>query len=269
MLSLLAILKRYVHILLFLFYELLAIILIISFNQNQKDIFLYSSNLFSGSILEKTVKAKDYLQLKDSNEDLLKENAKLLGDLINTPRPVQFENLDTSIYSFDVVPARVINNSIRSTRNYFTIDKGTRDGIQENMGVITVSGVAGVVKKVNQKYALVLSLLNVESHVSASLDGYDYFGSTAWNGTSFKNIGLNGIPTHVVIRSGDKVITNGYSTIFPPGLPIGEIQAFDVSKNGVFYDISLEPYTEFSSLGNVYVLKNNFAEERLSLELDD
>jgi len=269
MLSFLSILKRYVHILLFLFYELIAIVLIISFNQNQRDIFLYSSNLFSGSILENTVKAKDYLQLKDSNQDLLKENARLIGDLINTARPVQEENIDSNLYSFEVIPARVINNSIQSTRNYFTIDKGSADGIQEDMGVITVDGVAGVIKKVNQKYALVLSLLNVESHVSASLDGFDYFGSTSWNGNSFKNISLNGIPTHVVIKAGDKVVTNGYSTIFPAGIPIGSIQAHDVSKNGVFYDISLRPFTEFVSLGNVYVLKNNFAEERLSLELDD
>jgi len=269
MLSFLAILKRYIHVLLFLFFELLAFILIISFNQNQREIFLHSSNLFSGSILERTVKARDYLQLKDSNEDLLKENARLLGDLINTPRPVEFEVLDTAKYSFEVVPARVINNSIQSTRNYFTINKGIKDGVEENMGIITVEGVAGVVKQVSENYALALSLLNIESYVSASLEGHDYFGTTTWNGLSFKSVILNGIPTHVVVRSGDKIITNGYSTIFPEGIPIGKIQAFDISKNGVFYDISVEPFTDFTSLGNVYVLKNNFAVERDSIEVND
>jgi rod shape-determining protein MreC len=269
MLSFIAVLKRYIHILLFLFFEFIALFLIVTFNQNQREIFLHSSNLLSGSILERTVRAKDYLQLKESNEDLLKENARLISDLINTPRPVVFETLDTVQYSFDVIPARVINNSIQSTRNYFTINKGLKDGIEENMGVITVAGVAGVVKQVSENYALVLSLLNIESYISTSLEGDEYFGTTTWNGVSFKNVILNGIPTHVVIRPGDKVVTNGFSTIFPEGIPIGSIEAFDVSKNGVFYDISVKPFTDFTRLGNVYVLKNNFALERESLELND
>ncbi len=268
MLSNFSIIKKYSHVALFVFYEIVALFLLINFNSKQKEIFLHSSSLFSGNLLQKSSQVSDFLNLKQSNDDLLAENARLLQELINVPRPA-VPDLDTTGRSFSVVPARVINNSILTTRNFFTIDKGSRDSIKANMGVMTADGVAGVVKQVSEHYATVLSLLHLDCRISASVEGQDYFGSISWDGQSYKRLSLSGIPKHVSLSKGLSIVTNGYSTVFPKGIPIGQIDVYDISKNGVFFDISVEPYTDFSEMGHVYILKDNFADERLSIEVNE
>ncbi len=262
------ILRKYGHILLFLFYEMIAFVLIVNYNVKQKEIFLHSSSLFFGAVSKKSAEVGDYLSLRQSNDELLRENARLLKDLIRIPRILQ-EELDTSRYPYEVIPARVINNSIQTTHNYFTIDKGSNDRVATNMGVITSDGVAGIVTQVSTHYATVLSLLHINSRISASIKEEDYFGTIFWDGKAFDRLSLKGIPKHIKLQNGLIVETNGYSTIFPRGITIGTIRAFNISKNGVFYDISIEPVTDFTKLGHVYVLKNNFAKERLDIESDE
>jgi len=265
---LIAIIQRYAHVILFLIFELIAFILIINFNQKQRDIFIHSSSLFSGTLLKKSAQLGDYLSLQQSNDDLLKENARLLDEIISMPRPA-VESPDSADLAYEVIPAYVISNNITSMRNRVTIDKGLKDSIGAAMGVVTTDGVVGIVKAVNTRYAIIISLLNLDTKVSASIDGADFFGTITWDGLSFQYLKLTGIPTHASIKLGDKIITNGFSTIFPRGIEIGEIRAFDISKNGAFYDISVQPVVDFSSLSHVYILKSTFAEEITALEKDE
>ncbi len=260
--------QRFSHIALFILCELIAFILIINFNQKQRDIFLHSSSLMSGSLLKKTSELKDYMSLQQSNADLLKENARLLQEIISMPRS-EVPTPDSNQLAYDVIPAHVINNSILSIRNHFTIDKGSIDGVQPSMGVVTLGGIAGIVKSVNERYATVISLVNVDVRVSASIADKDYFGTVSWDGQAYSSLILNAIPTHADINIGDKIVTNGYSTIFPPGLDVGEVLSFDINKNGAFYDVAIKPHVDFSSLDYVYVLKGNFAKELISLIEDE
>lgn len=263
-----ALLQRFGHVALFIICELIAFILIINFNQKQKDIFIHSSSLFSGSLLKKSAQIGDYLSLEKSNQDLLKENARLYTEIISMPRQ-EISVPDSNEFSYQVIPAHVINNNISSQRNYFTIDKGSAHGIMPSMGVVTMEGIAGIVKSTSKNYATVLSLLNLDIRVSASLNNENFFGTIIWDGVSFKQLRLIGIPTHAPVKLGDKIVTNGFSTIFPRGLEIGKVMNFDVSKNGALYDIIVESSLDFSGVGHVYVLKGNFAEEITSLEEDE
>ena len=265
---LIAILQRYAHVALFVICELIAFTLIINFNQKQKDIFLHSSSLFSGSILKKSAQLGDYLSLQKSNNDLLNENARLLKEIIEMPSS-QIPESESEQLSFEVIPARVINNSIHSMRNHLTIDRGRLDGVNASLGVTTVEGVVGIVKSANDHYASLLSLLNVDIRISASIVGADFFGTVTWDGRSFDQLKLTGIPIHAPAKTGDMVVTNGYSTIFPKGIEIGRITSINISKNGAFYEIALKPVVDFSSLGHVYVLKGNFTEEILSVQEDE
>ena len=261
-------LQRFGHVAIFIICELIAFILIINFNQKQKDIFIHSSSLFSGSILKKYAQIGDYLSLEKSNQDLLNENARLLKEIISMPRN-QLAMPDSSLFSYDVIPSYIINNSIGSQRNYFTIDKGTADGIEPSMGVVTLDGIAGIVKSTSKNYATVLSLLNLDIRISASIKEKEFFGTISWDGVSFKQLELVGIPTHAPVKLGDKIVTNGFSTIFPRGIEIGIIKKFVISKNGASYDIAVESSVDFSSLGHVYVQKGNFTKEITSLEEDE
>lgn len=265
---LLLIIQRYGHVALFVLCEIIAFTLILNFNQKQKEIFLHSSSLFSGSVLKKTAQLGDYISLQQSNDDLLKENARLLEEIISMPRPKVPEQ-DTSKLNFDVIPARIIKNSILSIRNHLTIDKGMNDGVESSYGVATSDGVVGVVKNVNDEFATVLSLLNVDMRLSASIGDADFFGTITWDGQSYELLKLTGIPLHAPVTIGKVVYTNGYSTIFPRGLKVGQITSFSISKNGAFYDIYVTPTVDFAQLGHVYVLKGNFIEEISTLESDE
>ncbi len=260
--------KGFAHIITFLVCELLAFILIINFNQTQRDIFLHSSSLFSGNLLKTSAQVKDYLSLQQSNDELLAENARLLNEIINMPRseaPVP----DAGQIAYSVIPARIINNNITSVRNLITIDKGSRDSIATSLGVTTPDGIVGIVRTVNHQFSSVISLLNIEIRISASIENENYFGTITWDGKSYKSLSLSGIPIHANFEIGDKVVTNGYSTIFPEGLLIGTIASFDVGKDGAFFEIEVTPSTDFANLDHVYVLKDNFAADIISLNQDE
>lgn len=260
--------QGFTHIFLFLFCELIAFILLVNFNQKQREIFLHSSSIFSGSILRKTAQIGDYMSLQKSNEDLLRENARLLDEIINMPR-ANLEMPDSTVLSYSVIPARIINNNISSLRNLITLDKGQTSGIQSSMGVVTIDGVVGIVRNNNENFSSVLSLLNTVIRVSASVENQNHFGTITWNGYSYNSLSLSGIPIHANISIGDQVVTNGYSTIFPEGLPIGLIKSYDYSKDGAFYEIEVKPHVDFTKIDHVYVLKDNFAKDKISLESNE
>lgn len=219
-------------------------------------------------MLERSAKFSDYLSLDKSNQDLLSENARLLQEIIGMPR-AEAPTLDSSQLQYEVIPATLINNSILSIRNQFTIDKGSLDGIKPAMGVITPDGVVGIIKSVNDHYSIALSLINVDIRVSGSIEGADFFGTISWDGQSFRYLLLKDIPTYADVKIGDQVITNGFSTIFPKGVKIGKVHSFDINKNGAFYDVSVIPEVDFASLRYVYVLKANFAEQMISFTEDE
>ncbi len=261
--------QKYSHIALFIFCEIVAFVLIINFNHKQRDIFMHSSSLLSGKMLETRTDLTDFVTLKTANEDLQDENAKLLQKLIATPATVDSSQVNDSLLTYKVIPAKVINNSIMSLRNHMTIEAGTNKSITPSMGVISADGVVGVVKKVGKNYATILSLLHVDTRISASIKGDNFFGTLSWNGALYSELSLSDIPTHARIAKGDSIVTNGYSTIFPKGIDIGVVKEYSVNKNGAFYDVTVTPSVDFTNLDHVYLLKGTFAEELISLSEDE
>ena len=261
-------LQRFTHVILFIFLEVVAFTLVVNFNQHQKEIFQHSTAILSDNVVKRSAQVVDYLSLQQANDDLLKENARLLNEIINTPLG-DVPNVDTSVFQYDVIPARVIKNSIASLRNTMTLDRGRISGIRSSMGVTSPKGIIGIISNVSDKYATLLSLLHIDTRVSASVENENFFGTVSWNGRSYNSLTLSGIPIHADISIGDRVLTNGYSTIFPKGLPIGEIKSYDFSKDGAFYIIELTPSIDLSNIEHVYILKDNFAEEINSLNLDE
>ena len=118
---------------LFLVLQFICFYCIISFNQDQKKIYLYST------------------QKLNQNRNLAEENAVLLeykfnSNAISKSEPQILDSvLLNTIENFSVIPANIITNSINRPNNLFTINKGSRNGVLPNMGVITTKGVAGIV----------------------------------------------------------------------------------------------------------------------------
>ncbi|MEL6122297.1 MAG: rod shape-determining protein MreC [Bacteroidota bacterium] len=261
--------QKYAHWLTFVLLEIVAFTLIIGFNQSKRDIFLHSSSVYAGSIVKQTAQISDYLRLKDSNEELLAENARLLRELISQPRSAPTTSLDSTEYPYEVMPAYVVNNGILSIRNHFTIDRGRRDGIDKSMGIVTSDGVVGITKQSSNQFTLALSLANTDIRLSATIEDQEYFGTVSWDGGRYDRLRLTGIPKYAPISRGQRVVTNGYSTIFPPGLDIGVVDSYRIDKNGAFYEVTVTPSADVSQLGYVYVLKDNFAAERAAVETNE
>ena len=183
MFTLLQLIRQYAHIILFIFFESVSFYLIITYNKEQKDIFLYSSALFSGAISDKSSKISDYLTLKEDNVRLINENTVLVEELINEKRKSSSKSNGENEDSFDVIPATIINQTIHSSRNYLTLNVGSKQGITKSMGVINQDGIVGIVNDISENYCRVISLLNTKNQPKCQYRRKELFwyDSLAWN----------------------------------------------------------------------------------------
>lgn len=134
------------------------------------------------------------------------------------------------------------------------------------MAVISDQGVIGIVEQVSENYATVMSLLHEESSINASIKGSAYFGSLVWNGKKLDRCQLYDIPKTANIQIGDSIVTGGMSSIFPPGILIGQISQFSVPQNSSFYAIEVSLSNEMPNLSQVYIINHRDQTERRTLE---
>ncbi|SRX54496.1 rod shape-determining protein MreC [Aequorivita sp. CIP111184] len=230
--------------------------------------FISSSNFITGGVYTFRNNIADYLNLGKENEQLLQENLMLRKKLDQFKEVVVFEKLDSTILpnKYKYFTARVINNNYSKTKNQLTIDKGKRDSIRIDLGVISSKGIVGIVSDVSENYATVQSILNTKSRINAKLKKSSHFGSLIWN-TKDPNVAqLIDIPRLAQLEKGDTIITGGRSTIFPEGILIGTVKDFDLDKDDNYYYVNVNLFNDMTSLEHVYLIENNQASEILELE---
>jgi rod shape-determining protein MreC len=271
--SLLRFLAKYHAVFLFVFLEVLSIMMIVRYNNYQHVKFLNSSNRITGSIYNGYWGIAQYFSLKQLNDELAEENAKLRSELmreelskIGTDTPQQ-----DSLYrqNFFFSTAKVINNSVNRVHNYILLNKGSRHGIKPDMGVVSSNGVVGVVTNVSKNYSTVISLLNNRLKISAKIKRNNYFGSLTWNGDDYRKAELDEIPFHVDVAKGDTIVTSGYSAIFPEGLMLGTVSDYSLQGGSNFYKITVNLSVDFKNLVYVDVIQNKTRKEILKLESTD
>lgn len=267
--NLLRFLLRYHFTLLFFLLEVLAFLLILQNNNYQNTRFVEFTRNLEGSFYQKTMKVEQYLNLREKNRQLVKENEKLrnyIATHLNTGKDTFRRQVDTTYdQQYSYLAARVINNSVNKQHNYITLDKGREEGVTPEMGVVSGQGLVGVVRGVSDHFSTAISLLNSELRVSAKLAGSGYYGPLQWNGRDYRYAKLGDIPLHATVSQGDTVMTSGYSAIFPEGVLIGFVEGYE-EKGGRFYEVDVKLSTDFKRLNHVYVVKNLLREEQDSLE---
>lgn len=258
---------KYGNAILFLFLEFICFFLIINFNKSQNEIFLHSANLFSGKVNEEVQKTQDYFTLNAQNDSLLRENAKLLQTIINfrvfdkSNSFQQYESKD-SIVDYELSPSRICGKTIHLRNNHITLCKGAKNGIKKGMGVISSKGIVGIVKEVSDNYAHVITILHSQSKISASLLNRDFHGTLIWNTGDPQILRLITLPKHANVAIGDTLVTSGYSTVFPYGLPIGSVETFDFDQGGNYYDVSIRLFNNISNISHVYLVNFITKEEK-------
>lgn len=230
-----------------------------------KTKYFNSSNYIIGSIFSVQTSIKNYFILEEKNQLLESENKFLQEKIINSS--AYNSNYDsTNNYFFNIIEAEVINNSVRKTKNYITINKGMKDGIKEGMGVISNFGVIGKVKYVSENFSTIISLLNTSFFVSSLIQESNTLSSVNWEGSDPTKLKLLYVPKHLNVEKGSEIITSSFDSIFPSGILIGKVNSINSEVNSNFYDIDILSSQNFYNLSKVYVINNPNYEEKKNLE---
>ena len=234
--------------------------------------YITSSNQISGGIFSKISDFKNYFYLKKRNETLSTENVNLLKTNTNLSlfhqRDTMGQHLMQSLDSngLIVIQAHVINNNYHKRKNTLTIDKGTADGVKTDMGVVSSNGVLGVITHVSQHYCIAQSVLNTSSRVIVKSKNSNHFGTLIWPGEKEDELLLTEIPKIAPINLGDSLVTDGKSTIFPRGWPVGQVIDIQNASAEDYLDIRVKPFTDMTDLYHVYLLQRPDAKEIKELE---
>ncbi len=265
--NLIALIIKYYHTILFLILESVAIFLVVQHNSYQRSVFLGFVENVTGSVQQRVYNVREYLDLKRTNRVLLNENEYLHNTLAECQTRLDrlHTDKDTLNGQYVYLQAEVVNNSTNKQFNYLTVNRGFAHGVQEQMAVISSSGVVGIVVDVAANYSTVLPVLNRRFKLSVKFRKNDFFGSLHWSGDNYRRVALKEIPYHVNVQQGDQIVTSGYSAIFPENIAVGHVIDFDLEE-GNFYDISVSLATDFKKLNHVYIINNVLREEQIEMQ---
>ena len=214
----------------------------------------------------------DYASLRTENRHLAEEILRLTETITRLEEEAAAAAArDSADYTtawrgkYEFIPAEVIKNSVNKQHNSLRIGKCSDDGVRPQTGIITSRGVIGIVDAVSRHYSYAISFLNSDSSISARIGKDGAAGPMAWDGKGSGNALLREIPLQVKFEEGDTVYTSGFSTIFPPDIPIGRITGSRI-VNGATFEIKVSLFQDFSSVRHVCLVRNRDLDEIMSLE---
>lgn len=273
--GLLEFLAKYHHWLTFLLLEVASFVFLFQFNRYQGSVWLTTANAVVGYIDACERDILNYLTLGTVNEQLMRRNLFLEQHNEELSRRLEILTHDSTrtellqaerLRGIKLLPAKVVTNSITRRNNLLTISVGSADGVQTEMGVVSGTGIVGIVYMTSEHYSIVLPLLNSRSNISCRLRGSSYFGYLRWEGDSPLLAVLDDIPLHARFKVGDIVETSGFSSIFPPGLFVGRVKAIGTSDDGLNYKLQVQLGTDLANLQDVSVVLQEFQAEQQELE---
>lgn len=255
----------------FLVLEILCVWLLVQNNQYQGAKFFNSSNALAGNINVRAQNFRDFLSLRETNQRLSEENAFLKKKLEQRNQSLYSLNVreindPVLINRFDFISARVVNNSVHQFKNHLTINKGSKDGIEVGMAVISPDGVVGKIKATSAHFSVVTPILNIDVLTSVQLKRTSHFGTVQWDGASPEYINMLYVPRHVQPLVGDTIVTSGYNAIYPEGILVGTIAEVKLKDEALFHELNVKLSQDFRKLTYVAVVKSNLKVEQEILE---
>ena len=268
--------RKYSNFLFFLLLQITALSFLVRYNNYHEAAFMSVAGDLTGSINQRFSKVGYYFHLKNINEQLAAENARL-NQLLkeNYEIPDKFEKavLDTvqndslrEIRRYTWLGARVVGSTVNTQINFITIHRGLLQEVRPNMGVVSPQGIVGTVVNVSDNYASVMTLLHRQYKVVVKLKNGGERGTVEWDGVNPMIITLKDIPKSAKLQKGDSVVTSPTSSLFPGNLMVGTINEIVEDKSSNFYTLKLKPSTNFFNIEYVYVIANTQYLEQKRLE---
>ncbi|WP_418856123.1 rod shape-determining protein MreC [Prevotella sp.] len=272
--NLLAFLAKYNHWFVFILLEVISFALLFRYNSFQGSVFFSSANAVAGKIYEYRSDVTTFFSMSQNNKRLTERNLMLEQEVKTLSQYIARNNGDSLVLDkyqkqmlkdFRLIPAKVISSSLDKEDNLITLDKGKADGIHEDMGVACGMGIVGVVYMASDHYSIVIPVINKNSNISVTIKKRGYFGILHWKGGPADIAYIDDVPRHAKFALGDYVVTNGYSSIFPPGIMVGKILHVFNSSDGLSYRVQLRLATDFGNLRHVCVIDNTPLKDKAML----
>ena len=238
----------------------IAAILMLSRTSSLQDIWINrASHRVHASIWGGSEQVRNYFTLGKQNRALAQENLEL-SSLVREFSEKDLSYRENHLYdsrtgNFRLIPATIVKASRNSQHNYIVLNKGSEDGVKPQTGIITTNGVVGVVNTVGKRFSYGLTLMNARMSVSARIGRTGLVAPLEWDGRHSNGALMKGLPLHYTVASGDTVWTSGFSSVFPPDIPIGitgKIRQVDGSTN----EVSVELFQDFGALRYVIITEN-------------
>jgi len=203
----------------------------------------------------------DYLRALEENNRLREENIRLSSEVARS-REAQILNAKLSEFlalqdssASPLVAARIISKDPTRQQNYLILDVGSRDGIQVGMAVIDTRGILGKIVLVSDHYCSVMTYLNTDFIVPAKVQPLQLDGLVKWEGERQEYLLLQHIVKTEPIERGQRVVTSGYSNVFPPGYPIGLVDSIAVLPGRNELLIFLRPTANLEDAEYAFVIQ--------------
>ncbi|MEY2648142.1 MAG: rod shape-determining protein MreC [Bacteroidota bacterium] len=269
-------LRRYSVFILFLVLQVTSLVMLFSYNRFHHSVYGMFSSEVSGDINRRVNNVEVFFTLKKENDRLRDENASLRsflpsGQMLpDTGYRLQKDtiSIDSALQTrqYQFFSAKVISNSIFLQQNYLMLHRGSDQGIQPNMAVVSPAGIVGTVVGVSKNMSTVMSLLNKQSKVIAVMKKGSGLGEVSWDGKDPRYLQLTKIPKTVVVKKGDTVVSSPYSDRFPPGMPIGYVEKVEQDMETNTYLLKIRTAVDFYTLQHAYVVRNLLQEEMDALK---
>ncbi len=250
--------------------------LIVSFNNYHSAVMFTSANNIAGNLYETVNGIDRYFGLKSENDQLIEHNVRLMNELQVCKEKLEEYNDSVQLAEyieqkrkeegFTYMSARVVNSSYNKVDNYITLDKGSKDGFETEMGVFNNDGVVGIIYQTSDNYSLVIPLLNNRSNINCRVKGTNSYSALQWEGDDARYSYMVDLPRYAVFEQGDTVVTSGFSSIFPADIPVGIIESLEDSEDGLFYRAKVKLFVNFTNIDNVFVIGNKGKDEQVALE---
>jgi rod shape-determining protein MreC len=268
--------RRYFNFLVFLALQVLALSFLFRYNKYHEAAFMGVASEVTGRINSRYNNVEYYFKLKKTNESLVQENVALRTLLrqnylmADTAHKLAVDSIKVdSIYKyqkFTYLDAKVVGGFTTLQSNFFTIHRGTSQGVGVDMAVISPDGIVGRVVNTSSNFATVMSLLSRQFKVDAKLKTSGDRGIISWDGIDPHFVQMRNIPKSIKINKGDSVLTSELSSIFPPNILVGTVDAVMNDPSTNFYTLKLRTATNFAAVQYVYVVQNKQLEEQRQLE---
>src|SRR6185437_451344 len=265
-----AFLIRHHKFFVFAILEWICFSLVVNYNKDQGSTFSQFSNEISGLVYKSFTGMKYYFHLRETNDSLMAENARLRAKMSNAMYfdTAKNKNIADTVFKqrYTFIPCDVVNNSVTGIDNYHTLGAGTNKGIGKHLGVVSTVGIVGITRNVSQHFCSVLSVLHKDFTVSGEIKEVRQIGTLTWDGRNPNMVVMKDIPLNTRLKAGMHVVTSPFSDLFPQGTPVGYVVKFEPNHNDANYTVYVWLHTDMQNLRKVYVVNNLMRDEKQKTE---